>query len=172
MGSTEHTLHHWANSVSATPLSRWMQDQLWIVPTSQSIHIVAMAVIFGCAITIDLRLLGLSRTGRPISLLTRSLVPWIYGSLVVSLITGVIQTIIEPLRQFVTPAYWAKMLMIVLVFSLTVWFDRSVRRDPVRWDARPSRPRSAWAFALLSLLLWVGIIACGRFIAYTWEQYA
>jgi hypothetical protein len=162
------TVRHWADWISNTALSNWFQNQLWIIPTSQSIHIVCVSVVFGCAVMISLRLLGLGASGRSVSQLVDTLVPWMYRALAVLLFTGAVQTIAEPLRQFVTPAFWWKMFMIICVVSLTVWFAHAVRRNAVRWDSAAMRPHSGRLFALLSLGLWVGIIFCGRFIGYTW----
>jgi hypothetical protein len=163
-----HIVRHWADWISATTLSQWLQGHPWVVPTSQSIHILMISVVFGCAVMINLRLLGVSAGGRSISTLVGTLVPWMYIALVLLLITGAIQTITEPVRQFVTPAFWWKMLMIVVVVSLTQWFASSVRRNAARWDT-PARGPGARVFALVSLALWIAIIYCGRFIAYTWE---
>jgi hypothetical protein len=93
-----------------------------------------------------------------------------YRALAVLLLTGTVQTIAEPVRQFVTPAFWLKMLMILCVLALTIWFARQVRRNAAQWDTA-ARPVGAKWFALTSLCLWVGIIFCGRFIGYTWELY-
>jgi hypothetical protein len=162
------TVRHWADWISNTAISNLFQNQLWVIPTSQSIHIVCVSVVFGCAVMISLRVLGLGITGRSVSQLTTTLVPWMYRALVVLLLTGAVQTIAEPLRQFVTPAFWWKMFMIICVVILTTWFARAVRRNAAKWDAAPMRPASAKLFALVSLGLWIGIIFCGRFIGYTW----
>jgi hypothetical protein len=162
--------HHWANWIASTALSGWLQNEAWLVPTSQSIHIVSVSVVFCCAVMIDLRLLGLSASGRSVSQLVGTLVPWMYRALVVLLLTGLVQTVAEPVRQFVAPVFWWKMLLIICVLALTVCFAHAVRRNAAKWDT-PTRPAGAKWFALISLGLWVGIIFCGRFIGYTWELY-
>lgn len=161
--------HHWADLVSSTSLSHWFQDHLWVVPTSQSIHLISLSVVFGCAVMISFRLLGANKNGRTVSQLVRTLVPWMYRALLVLLLTGTVQTITEPLREFVTPAFWTKMSMIVVVVILTQWFASSVRSNAARWDAASTRPAGAKLFAVVSLALWISIIFCGRFIGYTWE---
>jgi len=117
---------------------------------------------------VNLRLLGIGATsGRSVSRLIDSLVPWIYRALVALLLTGAVQIIAEPMRQFGTPAFWLKMLMIPVVLGLTAAFAGVVRRNPAKWDSAATRPAGAKVFALVSLGLWVGIIFCGRFIGYT-----
>jgi hypothetical protein len=160
-----------ADWLAETPLSKTLQDQPWVVPTSQSIHILAVSIVFGSACMINLRLLGVGRSGRSVSQLSNTLVPWMWRGLAVLLFTGLIQTIAEPVRQFVTPAFWAKMTMIIIVATMTIFYAKAVRRNSSAWDAG-SRPSRAKIFAILSTLLWIAIIACGRFIGYTWSFYA
>jgi hypothetical protein len=165
-------LREFAGWLAATPLSRTLQDVLWIVPASQSIHIIALSVVFSAALMINLRLLGLGAGGRSVSQLAGALVPWMWRALAALLLTGAIQTIAEPLRQFVTPLFWAKMAMIVVVMSMTALFARAVHSNALRWDAAATRPLAARLFAVFSTLLWLAIITCGRFIGYTWAFYA
>jgi hypothetical protein len=168
----EPALHQWANSLAATGVSNWLSTREWLIATSQSIHIVMLSVVFGSAVLINLRLLGVNSRGRPVSALVRTLVPWMYGALLVLLATGILQTVAEPLREFITPAFWAKMAMVVIAVLLTAALSRSVRLNRERWDHPASRPRTAALIALVSLALWIAIIFCGRFIGYTWENYA
>lgn len=162
------TVRHWADVISNTGLSMWFQNQLWVIPTSQSIHICCVSIVFGSAAMISLRLLGIGNSGRKVSELVATLVPWMYRGLVVLLITGSVQTIAEPLRQFVTPNFWWKMSMIVVVLAITIWLQRAVRANPEKWDSRALRPATGYLIALITLGLWIGIVACGRFIGYTW----
>ena len=161
-----------ADWIAATPLSKALSDHAWVVPTSQSIHILAVAAVFASALMIDLRLLGVGAKGRSVSQLSDTLIPWMWRGLAVLLLTGIIQTLAEPVRQFVTPAFWAKMAMIIIVTVMTILFVRALRRNIPLWDDVSSRPLRAKIFAVVSLLMWLAIIVCGRFIAYTWASYA
>jgi hypothetical protein len=161
-----------ADWLGETPLSKTLQDQAWVVPTSQSIHILAVSIVFGSACMINLRLLGVGQSGRSVSQLSNTLVPWMWRALAVLLFTGLVQTVAEPVRQFVTPMFWTKMLMIIIVASMTAFYAKAVRRNAAAWDAASSRPSRAKVFAILSTLLWLAIIVCGRFIGYTWSFYA
>lgn len=168
----EPTLHAWAEQLATTHVSMWLSARPWLIATSQSIHIVMLSVVFGCAVVINLRLLGLGAGGRPVSTLVGILTPWMYAALMVLLATGVLQTVAEPVREFVAPAFWAKMVMVLVAVVLTAWFARAVGLDRERWDSARSRPRTAVLIAVVSLALWIAIIFCGRIIAYTWEFYA
>jgi len=161
-----------AEWIANTELNHAFQENAaWLVPTSQSIHIISVCVLFTCAILISMRILGVTSIGRTVSQLTDTLVPWMWGALGVLLLTGTIQTIAEPVRQFVTPVFWAKMIMIVVVMTITAVFTGKVRANAAAWDAAASLPPGARQFAIVSAFLWVVIIVCGRFIGYTWSFY-
>jgi hypothetical protein len=63
------------------------------------------------------------------------------------------------------------MMMIIVVATMTALYAKAVRRNAPVWDAA-TRPARAKAFAVVSTLLWLAIILCGRFIGYTWSFYA
>ena len=60
-------IRHWAERIATTGISRSFQDHLWVVPTSQSLHLAALSLVFASALLISARLLvsavqaGLSR---------------------------------------------------------------------------------------------------------------
>ena len=162
---------HAADWLSTTSISIVLQNHSWMVATSQSIHILGICVVFTSACMINTRLLGFGASGRTVSELTNTVVPWMWRGLIALVVTGAIQILAEPVRQFVTPAFWAKMTLVVLVVVMTAAYARSVRRDAAGWDAPGSRHAGAKLFALVSTIMWVAIIFCGRFIGYTWTFY-
>jgi hypothetical protein len=158
--------------LASTEVNHTLQEySAWVVPTSQSLHIISVCVLFTAALLINMRLIGAMNTGRTVSQLTDTLVPWMWGALGVLLLTGTLQTIIEPVRQFVTPIFWFKMIMIVVVAAMTAAFTAKVRANAPRWDAAGLRPAGERGFAIASTLLWIAIIVCGRFVGYTWSFY-
>lgn len=156
-----------SNRIASTQLSELLKDALWFVPTSQSIHIIAVSVVFVCALLISLRLLGIGRSARPLSVAIRMQTTFMYAGLLALFVTGALQTIAEPERQFGSPAFWIKMGLIVFGLLLTAVLARSVRRDPQRWDGDGGRPAWSRTYALTYVTAWTAIIFCGRFIGYT-----
>ena len=154
-----------------TPLSLGLQSTLWFVPVSQSIHILSIAVLFTSAMFINTRLLGFGAGGRSVSDVVATHLPWMWRALAALAITGILQTITEPVRQFITPIYWYKMLLIVVVAVLTARFGSQVRAHAAQYDAAATRPASARTFALVSSALWIVIVILGRFIGYVWANY-
>ena len=159
-----------ANWIASSRLSLLFQTTEGLVATSQSIHILAISVVFGSGLMISLRLLGVGASGRTVSRLASTLLPWMWWALLALLLTGLLQLIAEPVRELGTTAFWLKMSMLLCVLALNAWFGRTVRIRAAAWDSAVARPASARVFAVVSLLLWVGIVLCGRLIAYTWQQ--
>lgn len=156
-----------ADRIASTPFSELLKNELWVTPTSQSVHIIALSVVFTCALLISLRLAGVSRGAQPLEIAIRKQTLLIYAGLVVLLITGVLQTVAEPHRQFGSPAFWIKMALIVVALLLTGWMARSVRRDPQRWGDTVRRPAWLRPYTVVYVTTWIAIIFCGRFIGYT-----
>lgn len=160
-----------ADWIGSTSLSMAFQDALWVIPTSQSIHIIAIGMVFGSTFVLNLRLLGIRLNQRSISELTETLLPWLWSGLVVLVVTGIVQMIAEPGRQLKTPHFLVKMVLVMLVVGLTRLFQKQVQLNPAKWDVVNSSPTAGKRFAIVSLVLWVSIIILGRMIAYVWEQY-
>ena len=160
-----------AEQIANSRLSIILQDTLWVVPLTQSIHIVALSVLFASALMISLRLLGVGAKSRSVSQVAGTLVPWMWRALLVLFLTGALQAFIEPVRQFITPIFWLKMLLVAFLALLTLWFSRALRAHVAAWDAEVTRPAAAKLFAVVSIIGWSTVIVFGRFIAYVWADY-
>jgi hypothetical protein len=151
--------------IAATDASVMLQDAGFVVPLSQSLHIVGIAVLFASALMINLRLLGLGSQARSVSAVIATALPWMWRALLLCVVTGVLQTFIEPQRQFETSIYFWKLFLIGLLALLTRWLQRTSRSQGSTWDAE-TPPASARSFAVSSSIGWIVVIFFGRFIAY------
>jgi hypothetical protein len=149
----------------ATPLSTAIRDISWVIPTIQSAHIVAIAAVVGAALITDLRLAGVFATDEAPATIVRRYAPWTWGALLVLLLTGLVMSAGEPDRVLVNSVFWFKMGMVVTVSVLTWLLHKPFlntspagRRGWLNAFIKPA----AW----FSLLLWTGVIICGRWIAY------
>jgi hypothetical protein len=141
-----------------------MRESLWTYPIVEIVHIVGFVVLVGAAVMFDLRLLGLSRAV-PASLMARHHLPWARAALVLVLPSGFLMFIAHATEFAANPAFRLKLLFLVLAALNALVFHRGAFRSVSGWDA--SRvPAPARAAAVASLLLWVGVIAAGRLLAY------
>ena len=136
-------------------------------PIAQSIHILAIAVIMASAVMVNLRVLGLAVPSQSPSEMIRRLLPWTFWALPVNLITGGLFVVARPNRYFYNPVAEWKFQMLVPVVLLAVVLYWINAREHGYWEASAGRRTAARVIAGVSLLLWLGIVLAGRWIAYT-----
>jgi putative copper export protein len=156
-------MKQFAEWLSTTGPSVFIQNNnTWAIPLIQSIHIVGIAVVFGSIFLILLRILGWVGMDQTLRQTTNRYGPWMTGSLWLLLTTGVLMVIGEPVRELVTVSFWLKMALIVVGTLIAAAFRVSMR---TRVDEAPAGA-STKALAVLTFLIWAGIIVLGRLIAY------
>ena len=153
--------------VDTTPLSLELKALGWLVPASQSLHILAVGVVLAAFLMLTMRTAGLTARGVGISLVTARFLPWVWAAIGVLALTGILQMIAEPGRALPNPFFQAKMVFLAIVVVLLARFQRSVRRDPAMWDGLSVFPRRVRAVFIVIVALTVLIVFCGRWIAYS-----
>jgi hypothetical protein len=143
-----------------TRLGQWVRGGQWEFPIIESIHILALTLLFAIVVVINLRLMGLMMKGWAVSELTGELSKYLNASIVVILITGTLLFLSEALKAFDNPAFWFKAYLLVatLIFHFTI-YNKTIHQDEVA----PSR---GWTMGLLSLFGWIGLGWAGRAIGF------
>lgn len=140
-----------------------MRDSRWLFPVIESIHLLGLAVIGGCALTVNLSLLGVGLGRRSSAQVWHDTWPWFIGSLAVMLATGSLMFTSEAVKLYYHEAFWVKISALLLSLSFTFTVQRrTVLADPERVSTLRSR-----TVGLVSLLLWTTVGAGGRWIGYS-----
>ena len=121
-----------------------------VIPTIQSIHIIAIGVVLTSVLMIDLRILGWAGHDQTLRETTDRFGPWLSWALLVQLITGISMVVGEPVRALLSFSFWLKMSLVVVGALI----QTLVNRRSVKW------------LTIVTLLMWVGIVILGRLIAY------
>jgi hypothetical protein len=151
------------NWLASTSLSGAIRNYYWVVPVVQSIHILGIATIMASIVMIDLRLLGVVGRSQSVADVGHRFLPWVWGALAVLASSGSILIIGEPARELDSEVFWAKMTLLACALALTGTFQHMANTREGFWERR--RVLSGVTGAV-SLLLFVGIVAAGRWIAY------
>src|SRR5438105_10518246 len=77
-----------------------VRDSRWVFPAIEAVHIVALALLFGAILMLNLRLLGVTLTHKPAAKLAREFAPWILCSLLIILTTGFLLFASEALKAY------------------------------------------------------------------------
>jgi hypothetical protein len=155
----------WAVWLEATAVGTAMRQWLWLYPIVEIVHIVGFVVLVGAAFMFDLRLLGLSRAV-PVSALADHLLCWARWALVLVVPTGTLMFVAHATEMSANPAFRLKLLLIAAAFLNAGVFHRWPFRAVGDWDTEIAGPLGARLAGALSLGLWVGVLACGRLLAY------
>jgi hypothetical protein len=153
--------------LGATSLSHTIQTAGWIIPTLQTIHILAVAVLFSSAVLMDLRLWRLLQRDVPLPEVARRFLPVIWPVLLILLLTGGLLIIGEPRRSLLNTTFYLKMTLLVVAVVLTAGLQWSLASAPEFWEKDWLRRLAARLTATVSILVWCGILFAGRWIAYT-----
>jgi hypothetical protein len=81
-------------------------------------------------------------------------------------LTGVLLTISEPVREFMTLSFRLKLLLLVVGLASAVLFGRRVRRAAGGGAGANQVPAGMRIAAIATVVLWLAIIFLGRAIAY------
>ncbi len=158
-------LRSWCDWLEKTPLSHAIQNIGWIIPVSQIVHILCLAMVLSAIVFIDVRLLGLGSRRVAAPALARRFLPQVWIGVGLMAFTGAILVIGEPRRDLPNPVFQIKMALLASALLVTLGIQHGLRTRPQFWgETAPAWP--ARAVALLSLTLWLAIAVCGRFIAY------
>jgi len=144
-----------------------IRDSLFTFPLLESIHVVGLALVFGTIAILDLRLLGVASTDRPVSRLMADLLKWTWAAFAVTALTGGLMFSTNALVYFHNTFFRAKMILLVLAGLNMLVFELTARKTIDRWDRASTTPSSAKVVATISLVIWIGVIVAGRVIGFT-----
>ena len=147
---------------AATRLGTAIQMSPWAFAVIESVHLLGLAVIGGAVLLVDLRMLGFGLKDQRIAEIARAAFPWLVGSLIVMLLTGIGLFLSEPMKLYYSRPFWVKMISL----GLAMLFTFTIRRKVTMADETRTRPIWFKLVALVSLTLWFGVGGGGRWIGF------
>ena len=142
-----------------------MRESMWLYPAVEIVHIVGFTILVGAVILFDLRVLGLTRRV-PVRMLAAHLLPWGAAALILIVPAGLLMFSSDAGNLVGNRAFVLKMLLLMLAGTNAAAFHMGAFRSVEKWDQGVTAPVSARLHAATSLSLWLGIVTCGRMIAY------
>ena len=156
-------INEFATWLASTRANDVVQNTSWIIPVVQSVHILCIAIVVTSVAMLDLRLLGIAGRRQSLADTGRRFLPWIWCALVLLALTGSVLIIGEPARELQSDIFWLKMTLVACAIALTAVFNVVLNQGATFWE----RNRViAVLTGVVSLGLWLSILAAGRWIAY------
>ncbi len=143
-------LHHWAPIV-------WLRVDPYAYPTLETLHIIGLALVFGTLWVVDLAILGWLR-GLEARQLARGVLPWTLIGFLLAATSGLTMFATNVGDLIANPAFVLKMGLLFAAGTNAAVLHARGAIDPL---LRTTRLQAG-----LSILIWIAVIACGRWIAY------
>ena len=159
------SLGEWFQWLEQTPFSTAIAESIWLFPILEGSHILALPLSVGMIMIFDLHLLGLTLAGTRARTVMAEMLRWSKFGFAVMFITGVLLLMCHAGRAYVNPFFRAKMIFLLILGINAAVYQIVLFPKMPQWDAGRA-PAGAKFCAVLSLVVWIGVIVCGRTMAY------
>ena len=138
----------------------------WLFPILEIVHLLGLTVVVGSVFMMDLRLLGLWGRDRTVSEVISSALPWTWSAFLVTFIAGALLFSSNASTYYGNLPFRIKLGCLALAAANMLVYHLGVARELSRWE-RTTPPPAARAAGAISLILWIIVVASGRWIGFT-----
>ena len=148
--------------IASWSVSRAINESSWIFPVVQAFHLASLGFLAGAVLMVDLRLMGSGFSQQPVAKVAADARPWLLGSLVAMVATGIPQFISLATKEYESPYFRWKMLMLLIALIFTFTVKKIVAYAPEgRFGGGISK-----VVGLVSIGLWTSVAINGRLIGF------
>ena len=134
-----------------------LRSHLWAYPALEIVHITGIALLLGNLVLLELRVFGLG-AALPITALARLSLGLAATGFSLAAASGLLMFASQPAELLANRAFTLKMLLLLAAACNAGWFHGRASLDRLDAVARVQM--------VLSTLIWLAVVACGRWIAY------
>lgn len=156
------SLQDFAIWLSESRLSIALTDSELAFPAIESLHVIALTLVVGSILLVDLRLLGLVWRRRETGDLIASILPITWIAFAFALLTGLLLFAANPISYSTNFYFLAKLGLLLLAGVNMVGFHLFSHRHLATPGALAPKLSGA-----ASLTLWLTIVTFGRWIGFT-----
>jgi hypothetical protein len=154
------------NQLQHQPFSVNIAESTWMFPGLETLHVLAITLVVGSVVMMDMRLLGVGRGSPASQVLARSL-PWTWGAFAVALVAGSLLFCSKAAIYYENIPFRIKMVCLLLAGVNMLVFHGLTARHMSEWDRGPT-PVTARVAGGISICLWIIIVAMGRWVGFTY----
>ena len=140
-----------------------------LFPLIESVHVLSICLVVGSIFVVDLRLLGLASVNRAVSRVSSGVLPLTWSAFAVAVASGGL-LFISNATKYLENGYFVAKIFLILAAGLNMAIFHAISaRDLPKWDNETALPLRARLAGGLSILLWVSVVTCGRWIGFTMQ---
>lgn len=162
-----NALHPLLEAIEGTTAGVYVRESFYGFPIIVGLHILSLAFSLGMFAWFDLRLLGVALTNTRVSIVYRRLMPWASIGFLFAFASGGVLFSGFAMKAAENTFFRVKLACFVVLAINALVYHVVTERDREWWDDQPQPPAGARLAGLISLLLWLVVILCGRMMSYT-----
>jgi hypothetical protein len=140
-----------------------------LFPLIESVHVISICLVVGSILVVDLRLLGLASISRPVSRVTGGILLLTWSAFAVAAASGSLLFISNATKYLANGYFTTKIILICAAGLNMAVFHAISAKDLPRWENEITLPLPTRLAGGLSILLWVSVVTCGRWIGFTMQ---
>lgn len=148
-----------------TTLAVTIRQSAWLYPALEVVHITGIVLLVGAAFLFDLRLLGFGQD-LPVKSLANHLLAWSRRGLWLVVPSGFLLFMTGATELGYNATFWYKMVFLGLAGLNALIFHKLTYPLILNPNVNQGTPGSARVAGILSIVLWLLVIICGRWLAY------
>jgi hypothetical protein len=161
------SIHSVLDALQNSALATGIRNSLIWFPVLEALHVISFGLVFGTILIVDLRLLGVAGRERAYSRVSNDVLKWTWVAFGLALVTGSLMFTTNA-RVYVDNTFFRiKFALMALAGLNMLAFQLTTARTQAAWEKDPAAPRLGKIAAVLSLVLWLGVIFMGRAIGFT-----
>ena len=143
-----------------------IRESDWLFPTIETVHVLALVLVVGSILMVDLRLLGIVNRERSVRSVTAERLPVTWCAFLVAAVAGSFLFSSKAVTYYDDFPFRLKLVCLLLAGINMAWFHALIYRRVAEWDRGPPPPAARIAGGI-SLMLWVTIVGAGRWVGFT-----
>jgi hypothetical protein len=160
------TIRELLKAIETGPVGHWVAESTWAFNGILMFHLIAVTMVFGLIVIVDLRLLGVASRKTSITELHHDVIPWTWVAFAISVVTGAIVFTGQAVKYFDNYGFRMKFALMALAGINMLVFQFITYRSVAKWDRDAPVPLAGKLAGLISLICWIAVIAYGRWTAY------
>ncbi len=150
-----------------SPIGDFVAVSGWAFPALESAHVIGVVLVVGSIAIMDLRLLGVASKVCSVSQLSRDTLPWTWAAFVVAAVTGGLLFFSNASGYAANSFFQWKMVLLILAGLNMAIFHFFTWKSVHNWDVDCEVPTAGKVAGALSLIFWILVVTCGRWIGFT-----
>jgi hypothetical protein len=150
-----------------TSIAVHVREDAVLFPWIETVHVLALTLVFGFIAMVDLRLIGIASRERSVMEVSAHVLPLTWIAFAFAVVSGALLFTSNAVAYAHNVYFQIKIALLLLagvnmlVLHVTSW------RRAAQWHTPLGTARAAKIAGAISLLLWLAIVVCGRWIGFT-----